>query len=247
MDIEDFIIDNENENLVLYERTNQKLLKYNMKSGIYLSEERIGMYFTQFCINSNGEYLLWRDDDDFHLHLYSKDFNNCLLKVFPKYDEFLDMPNRFCSCSDSIIFSKVLDDKLYVLKDKKITTFCDIDFGKYTVPRSILEISDEEAKITRIMKGEFALGVCNLYTYNSYVLFSYSYNNKLNTAIITKDNKILNCSSFISEKYGLEFDRIFCSDRQNLYSIVYLDEDPKELQNGVNTNPIILKFNINKI
>lgn len=249
VDIEDFIVDEKRGCLTLYERNKQRLLNYSMNKGEYISDINIGKYFTQFCVNDKGDYLLWRDDGDYHLQLYSRDFDNCKLNAFPLYIELLDIPKRFCQSADSVFFAKILDDNLYVLKDNKIHTLCCIDFGKYSVPQSVLEIADEDVRMSSLSKGNYALGISNLNMCNSSLVFSYSYKQKLNTAVLTGENKIYNYGGFISEKYGLEFDFPFCSDNKELYGLVYLDENVKELKNGIKTNlnPVIISFDINKL
>jgi hypothetical protein len=248
-DIEDILIDENNGSLLLYERTNQRILSFDLLNGNYISEQKVGMYFTQFCMDNKGNFLLWRDEGDYRLQLYSNTFKNCLASVCMQKDEALDMPRRLCLKEDVILFSKIFDDNIYKFKNKKVTTFCKVDFVNHSLPEDIINIADDEEKMSKIFNGNFALGICNIFACESSLLFSYSFNQKLNTVILTKDKHVINCSELSSNKYDFVLDYVSCSDGKHLFGLVYLDEEKVLLNTGqkTNSNPIILTFDIDKL
>ena len=202
--INDFNIDRERQQIQILDRGSRKILCYDMADGRYIKDVKIDVAAWHFAVLQNGFLLYTRGVDIFmgkdeHLYGYNVFVTDSLgilqeERYFP-YDEIADNLvgyNTFENHNQQILFSYSRNDTIYEF-DNTGQLICKIlfDFGKYKVPLKTIKTKDE---LSNYMNKPNYGEIQNTFQTLQYIFARYNFENRIRFLLMNKrTEKIINC------------------------------------------------------
>ena len=207
----DFFVDTTRNEVLVWDQGTHKMNFYDLELN-FSSDSAIDMVLKNFVRLKNGCWLVKVDGCDyygksrknykdpfFHYFLYSSDFSSILSMQLPFiYKEFRSIYlNGPISKSTTPILCSQIDVKLYSINDEGvIDAKYQVDFGDYSIPRDISELSTEEIYAHQ-SKGNFVANIDRINANDRYLSFSFYFMKKKFYAIFSKQQNKTYLSSAI--------------------------------------------------
>lgn len=198
----DFFVDTIDNTIEIYSAGNQKVSKFKLTDGKFIDEFHVHYQVANICKLENGDYL-------FHgilLDEYSRDILNNLifanpdgdiLKTAISYPDYISKfrgksRNSFSQLKDGTLYSRMLDNNFYLIKDNKIEIKYRIDYGKSNLKVS-KELADKYNYLGDIMDNtDYAVQFSGHWCNDSYLCFHYYlYHKRIQTIYNIKYNQVL--------------------------------------------------------
>lgn len=189
-------------NLFIMDRTQQKIIKYRLSDGSYVSDDYVKIW-GQAIINWKEMNLVYAGNEltPYNEKLFIFDKNNNLLtshfdiKEHEKYYMHFYEKTNFYNYKDSIRFLYAFNNGIYSIgikgKDTFITKRYCVDFGSYSIPEEFFQQPFRNVRdfITTLYDTDYAYQIMGYYETDHNLMFMFRYGSELLMAIYSKENK----------------------------------------------------------
>jgi len=261
----DFIVDKENNKILLWDQGTFNMLEYDLKLNYLKSYHYQGLVLRNFKKLSDNNYLAFiqfpilKDSTDrltfYNYVIYNNDFSKCLKKMLPTSKTLAGLTlNSPISPKDRALFVAPFDADIYGLEDNNLNVIYKVDFGKYSItPADVNKGISNLFSLAR--KGERAGSIDNIFESENYLSFAFFYKEGPVFCIYEKKKKAYYFSSdLINDKnlpdcllVGILENDIFISAVEAPDFVRYSNQ--KGITNKVvaSDNPVIMFFKIKNI
>lgn len=231
MEIDDY----ENEFLV-HNNNRKELMRYDFNGTYNNNSVDLNSFFRAFKVLDEDLYALYfnkrsnkesKSDIEFDLHLVNKN-GKIKKRMFPYYRNekaaVSSSSNFFHKTNNGeILFFPAFNDTIYKYDNEDFLPKYIIDFGKYRLPRDLIESGRNFEKES----SEYAY-INDFIENKNKIFFTFMYKKTKYFCFYSKKTKILKFSNlFVNDLKGLfTFDKIFTNDGENLIGSV----DPSKIE-----------------
>lgn len=212
--ISDFII-NKNQ-IELLDPINQSISKYTT-NGVFVEKLKLptlsqGTYKSMSILNEDT-IVFWTYDYDNRIKYYSRQKQKIVFEAFPEGKKDIFCPYEFAAPS---YLCRSLNNKVYKLGEKGLTTAYEWDFGKYNNNEKNIKFPKNPREIPKYVKA------CQNSEIVNYILSGQVKNNNYYYSRITRENKILHLFYNTQEDKTMLFEK--STEGLSIYPIL-MDEN----------------------
>ena len=228
--INDFGIDRASEKLFVYDDYSRRMLAFNMKTGIYLSEfstkqmlpDKFGVVDGTFFFNNDDDRRIVDPDKQKFYLLYSengKETNNYFLP-HDAIATFHFALNPFYYNDGKLLYNKAFEGKVYLLEKDMVTSLYDVELPNQLPMKRI----EEKIEHWDLVRSSYSYYLADIYMSKHIIHFTFNKDGRLNTCYYDlASDKILFCGPKLLDaaKKNLPFYSIIKGVyKGNFYSLI---------------------------